>query len=312
MTCTNKVAVLIPCYNEEKTIGKVISDFKNFLPDADIFVFDNNSSDKTAETARISGATVIPEKRQGKGYVIASMFEKLVYDYYIMADGDDTYPAEYAPEMLKILQEDKADIVVGNRLKSYSDTDTRAFHTFGNKLVRVAINIMLGSKIKDPMSGYRAFNYNAIQKLPFMASGFDIETEMTIQALHQNLVINEIDIKYRDRPEGSESKLNTFSDGIKVLVKIFLLAKAYKPLTLFGFLGLLSVACGILFFGMNIFQMDRLEQHLLGYGLILAGFIFILSGVVIHTINYRILEGQVLMFKYQSHQNINRTKENSK
>ena len=250
---SSKIAVLIPCYNEEKTIGKVVKDFKNVLPSADIYVFDNNSKDRTAFIAKEAGAIVIPEYRQGKGNVIRSMFRKIDADCYLMVDGDDTYPADTAKLMCDEVLLNDADMAVGDRLSStYFTENKRPFHNSGNVVVRALINIFWkdqGTKIFDVMTGYRAFSRLFVKSFPVMSKGFEIETEMTIHALDKNLLIKNVPIEYRDRPEGSESKLNTFSDGFKVIGTIFRLFREYKPLQFFsaiaGFIFLLCLSLGL-------------------------------------------------------------------
>lgn len=230
-----KVAVLIPCYNEEKTIKKVIADYKNVLPDADIYVYNNNSSDRTVEFAAEAGAIVREEYRQGKGNVIRSMFREIDADCYLMIDGDDTYPAENAPEMVEYILNGQADMVIGDRLSStYFTENKRPFHNFGNVLVRRLINRLFHSNVNDIMTGYRAFSKAFVKGFPVLSKGFEIETEMTIHAVDKNFLLKEIPVTYRDRPDGSESKLNTYSDGLKVLKTIFMLFKDYKPFTFFG------------------------------------------------------------------------------
>ena len=230
----DKIAVLIPCYNEELTVGKVVKDFKKRLPEAVIYVYDNNSKDKTAEVAKKAGAVVRYERRQGKGNVIRSMFRDIDAEVYIMADGDDTYPADYAKEMVNYVLEDNVDLVVGDRLSStYFTENKRPFHNFGNKLVRFLINRMFKSDVRDIMTGYRAFSYNFVKTFPVLSKGFEIETEMTIHSLDKNLSIKNVIIDYRDRPDGSESKLNTYTDGAKVIKTIVSLYKNYKPFSFF-------------------------------------------------------------------------------
>lgn len=249
-----KIAVLIPCFNEEKTIEKVITDFKKNTPAGTvIYVFDNNSTDKTAEFAQQAGAIVVKEPLQGKGNVIRSMFRKIDADCYLMVDGDDTYPAEYASQMCDEVINNQADMVVGDRLSStYFSENKRPFHNSGNVMVRYLINRIWKknkARIYDVMTGYRAFSRQFVKSFAITSHGFEIETEMTIHALDKNMVIRNIPIKYRDRPEGSESKLNTFSDGFKVIFTIFRLFREYKPLHFFGILAamflLLSVVLGI-------------------------------------------------------------------
>ena len=236
----DKIAVLIPCYNESKTIEKVVKDFKSVLPEAVIYVYDNNSSDNTAEKAEKAGAVVRHEYMQGKGNVIRRMFREIDAEVYIMADGDDTYPAEYAREMADKVIFKKADMVVGDRLSStYFTENKRPFHNLGNTLVRGSINRLFKNNIKDVMTGYRAFSYNFVKTFPVLSQGFEIETEMTIHAVDKNMEVENVIIDYRDRPDGSESKLNTYSDGFKVLKTIIRLYKNYKPrqfFTLFSFL----------------------------------------------------------------------------
>ena len=229
------VAVLIPCYNEALTIGKVVCDFKAILPsDSTIYVYDNNSTDSTAEIAEAAGAVVRHEYQQGKGNVIRRMFREIDAECYIMVDGDDTYPAEYAPEMIEKVLNQKVDMVVGDRLSStYFEENKRPFHNVGNSLVRKSINVLFKSDIKDIMTGYRAFSYQFVKSFPVLSKGFEIETEMSIHAVDKNMQMANVIIDYRDRPEGSESKLNTLSDGLKVLKTIGKLFRNYKPLLFF-------------------------------------------------------------------------------
>ena len=236
------IAVLIPCYNESQTIAKVVTDYKAVLPDADIYVYDNNSTDDTAEIAIKAGAIVRHEYRQGKGNVIRTMFRDIDADCYLMIDGDDTYPAENASEMCHLILDGKADMVIGDRLSStYFEENKRPFHNFGNDLVRKSINFLWHPKdeIKDVMTGYRAFSPMFVKTFPILSHGFEIETEMTIHALDKNLIICSLPVQYRDRPEGSESKLNTYTDGLKVLLTIFNLYRDYKPISFFGILAAL-------------------------------------------------------------------------
>lgn len=245
----DKIAVLIPCYNESKTIKKVVEDFKKVLPEAVVYVYDNNSTDHTDEIAKKAGAIVRYEHQQGKGNVIRRMFREIDAECYIMADGDDTYPAEFAPEMAKKVLEKKVDMVVGDRLSStYFNENKRPFHNFGNSLVRKAINVMFKTSIKDIMTGYRAFSYQFVKSFPVLSKGFEIETEMSIHAVDKNMLLENVVIEYRDRPEGSESKLNTYSDGMKVLKTIARLYRNYKPLAFFGFLGAILMLLAIGFF----------------------------------------------------------------
>ncbi|WP_190973721.1 glycosyltransferase family 2 protein [Bifidobacterium tissieri] len=243
------IAVLLPCYNEEVTIGKVVRDFRAALPTADIYVYDNNSTDKTAEIAAAEGAIVRKEPRQGKGNVIRAMFEEIDADVYVMSDGDDTYPADAAPAMVdKVLE--GYDMVIGDRLSStYFQENKRPFHNFGNKLVRGSINHLFGSNVRDIMTGYRAFSFTYVKTYPVLSRGFEVETEMTIHTLDKNVRWYEMPIQYRDRPEGSVSKLNTVGDGIKVMSTIFRLIREYKPMPFFtilgGIIGIIGLGFGI-------------------------------------------------------------------
>lgn len=239
-----KIAVLIPCYNEAKTIEKVVKDYKSVLPNADIYVYDNNSTDKTDEIATKAGAIVRYEYRQGKGNVIRTMFREIDADCYLMIDGDDTYPKENAKEMCNLILDGKADMVIGDRLSStYFTENKRPFHNLGNKLVRFLINKLFNNNIKDIMTGYRAFSYEFVKSFPVLSKGFEIETEMTIHAVDKNFKLIEVPVTYRDRPEGSVSKLNTYKDGFKVLKTIAMLFKEYKPASFFN---IISIICLII------------------------------------------------------------------
>ena len=293
---TPHIAVLIPCFNEAATIGKVIADFRAALPAAALYVFDNNSTDGSADIARQAGATVIAEKRQGKGFVVAAMFEKVEADYYIMADGDDTYPADRAAALLAPVISGNADMVVGRREAVDAAAAYRRFHVFGNWLVRALINLIFGAGLRDIMSGYRAFNREVALNLPIMAYGFDIETEMTIQCLYRRWVIREIPVAYRERPEGSESKLSTFRDGFRVLFRILSLFRSYKPLTFFGGMSilffLLSIGGGVLIW-LRHWPVDSgaglaltiAAATLMAMSLAAAGI-----GLIVQLINFRFLE----------------------
>ncbi len=242
----DKIAVLIPCYNESKTIEKVVKDFKEALPEAIIYVFDNNSSDGTDEIARKAGAIVKYEYQQGKGNVIRRMFREIDAECYIMTDGDDTYPAESAREMADCVLHRHADMVVGDRLSStYFEENKRPFHNFGNSIVRSSINSLFHTNIKDIMTGYRAFSYQFVKTFPVLSQGFEIETEMSIHAADKNMFVENVIIEYRDRPEGSESKLNTYSDGFKVLRTIASLFRTYKPMAFFGVMALILAILGV-------------------------------------------------------------------
>ena len=244
-----KIAVLIPCYNEAITIKKVVEDYKEVLPEADIYVYDNNSTDGTDKIAKEAGAIVRYEYKQGKGNVIRSMFKDIDADCYLMIDGDDTYPKENAREMCDLILEGKADMVIGDRLSStYFTENKRPFHNFGNKIVRFLINKLFKNNVKDIMTGYRAFSYEFVKGFPVLSKGFEIETEMTIHAVDKNMYIENEVIEYRDRPEGSESKLNTYSDGFRVLKTIARLYRNYKPMAFFGLVAAVLLILGIGFF----------------------------------------------------------------
>ena len=244
----DKIAVLIPCYNEAKTIKKVVEDFKRELPEATIYVYDNNSKDGTDKIAKDAGAVVKYETRQGKGNVIRSMFREIDAEVYVMVDGDDTYPAESAREMVNAVLDENVDMVIGDRLSStYFQENKRPFHNIGNVTVRALINRIYKSDIRDVMTGLRAFSYKFVKTFPVMSKGFELETEMTIHCLDKNLKVKNIIVDYRDRPADSPSKLNTIPDGIKVIKTIFGFYKNYKPMAFFTLLGFLLLACGLVF-----------------------------------------------------------------
>lgn len=241
-----KVAVLIPCYNESKTIAKVVADYRAALPEAEIYVYDNNSTDHTDDIARQAGAIVRYEYRQGKGNVIRTMFREIEADCYLMIDGDDTYPAENAREMVQLVLDKKVDMVVGDRLSAtYFTENKRPFHNLGNRMVRGLVNTLFKGDIRDIMTGYRAFSYQFVKSFPVLSKGFEIETEMTIHALDKNLSVQSVPVEYRDRPQGSVSKLNTYSDGFKVLRTILRLFKEYRPLAFFGLIAAVFGVVGI-------------------------------------------------------------------
>ena len=245
----DKIAVLIPCYNEEKTIDKVVRDFQAALPGAVIYVYNNNSSDRTAQIAEKAGAIVRNEYMQGKGNVIRRMFREVDAECYIMTDGDDTYPAESAMEMANLVLRHHADMVVGDRLSStYFIENKRPFHNFGNSLVRNSINALFHSDIKDIMTGYRAFSYEFVKTFPVLSKGFEIETEMSIHAVDKNMQVENVIIEYGDRPEGSSSKLNTYSDGLKVLKMIGRLYRTYNPFGFFGIIAFILATIAVCFF----------------------------------------------------------------
>jgi len=243
----HKIAVLIPCYNESKTIAKVIGDFKKQLPEADIYVYDNNSTDNTADIARQAGAIVRYEQRQGKGNVVRRMLADIEADCYLLVDGDDTYPSDNAKEMCNIVLNEHYDMVIGDRLSStYFQENKRPFHDYGNRFVRYAINQIFHSDIKDIMTGYRALSRHLVMSVPLLSEGFEIETELTINVLDNQLRIKQIPVEYRDRPIGSTSKLSTFKDGIKIIATIFRLFRDYKPLVFFSWISSILILASLL------------------------------------------------------------------
>ena len=284
----DKVAVLIPCYNEAKTVKKVVEDFRAVLPEATIYVYDNNSTDGTAELARQAGAVVRHEYKQGKGNVMRRMFREVEADAYILVDGDDTYPAEAAREMITRVLEHQADMVVGDRLSStYFTQNKRPFHNMGNTVVKMMINCLFHSEIKDIMTGYRAFSRGFIKTYPVLSKGFEIETEMSIHAIERNMQVENVVINYRDRPEGSESKLNTYSDGIKVLRTIVRLFRNYHPFSFFSMLALFLVllSTGFMIPVLNEFfktgMVPRIPTLIVcGFG-ILAALLLFIGGVIL-------------------------------
>lgn len=290
----DKIAVLIPCYNEAVTIKKVINDFQKVLPEATIYVYDNNSTDDTAAIAEAEGAVVRHEYRQGKGNVIRRMFRDIDAQCYIMTDGDDTYPAEFAREMCDKVLERNVDMVVGDRLSStYFEENKRPFHNLGNSLVRASINTIFKSDIKDIMTGYRAFSYNFVKTFPVLSKGFEIETEMTIHTVDKNMFCENVVIEYRDRPEGSESKLNTYSDGFKVLMTIVKLFKDYKPLAFFTLIALILFVLSLGFFIpvlVDFFRtgtVDKLPTVVVCGITMLASIVSFFSGLVLDTIKQK-------------------------
>lgn len=286
------IAILIPCYNEELTIEKVILDFKKELPEANIYVYDNNSKDKTATISKNAGAQVIKEFRQGKGNVIRSMFRDIDADIYVMIDGDDTYPAEHVNALIKPIINREADMVVGDRHDNgkYANENKRPLHNFGNHLVKNLINALYRSNLKDIMSGYRVFNKKFVKNFPVLSSGFSVETEMTLFALDKKFIIKEIAIDYRDRPEGSFSKLNTFSDGARVLKTILWVFKDYKPLAFFTLLAFILFMMGLLigipviieFFEIGL--VNKIPSAILASGLMIIAIISLFSGFILDTI----------------------------
>ena len=288
---TDQIAVLIPCYNEAKTIRKVVEDWKKELPEAAIYVYDNNSSDGTDMIAREAGAIVRYERQQGKGNVVRRMFQDIDALCYIMIDGDDTYPAEYGREMVNEVLENRVDMVIGDRLSStYFQENKRPFHNFGNSLVRTCINSMFGADVKDIMTGYRAFSYRFVKTFPVLSKGFEIETEMTIHAVDKSMYVKNTVITYRDRPEGSESKLNTFQDGFKVLRTIIRMLLNYRPLRFFGFMSLFMMLLALILF-VPVFGeylatglVPRIPTLIVSGFLVIAALISLFSGLILHMI----------------------------
>ncbi len=290
----DEIAVLIPCYNEAQTIEKVVKDFKNVLPEAVIYVYDNNSSDDTAQIAAKAGAVVRHEYQQGKGNVIRRMFRDIDAKCYLMTDGDDTYPADNAREMADAVLNKNVDMVVGDRLSStYFQENKRPFHNFGNSIVRWSINTLFHSNIKDIMTGYRAFSYQFVKSFPVLSQGFEIETEMSIHAVDKNMYLENVVIEYRDRPEGSESKLNTYSDGFKVIFTIIKLLRTYKPMFFFGLIALIFIALGVGFMIPIIVEfvqtglVPKIPTLIVSCISILIGIVSFFSGMILHTITWK-------------------------
>ncbi len=286
-----KIAVLIPCYNEALTVAKVVKDYKEALPNADIYVYDNNSTDGTDEIAKEAGAIVKYEYRQGKGNVIRSMFKDIDADCYLMIDGDDTYPAENAREMCEAVLSGRADMVIGDRLSStYFTENKRAFHNLGNKLVRKLINSLFKSNIHDIMTGYRAFSYEFVKTFPVLSKGFEIENEMTIHAVYNNFKLLEIPVNYRDRPSGSVSKLNTYSDGFKVLMTIARLFKEYKPTIFFSLVGTFLLILALIF-GIPVFNeffktglVPRFPTLIFSLVLLVISILMYITGIILEVV----------------------------
>ncbi|WP_085994096.1 glycosyltransferase family 2 protein [Oceanobacillus senegalensis] len=287
-----QIAVLIPCYNEEQTVGAVIQDFQKELPEATIYVYDNNSKDRTSEVAAAHGAVVKKEIRQGKGNVVRSMFREIEADCYVMVDGDDTYPAHFVHQLIEPIKNNEANMVIGDRLSNgtYTEENKRPMHNFGNNLVKGCINFLYKSDVKDIMTGYRAFDSLFVKSMPVMSPGFEIETEMTIHALENRLAIKEIPIEYRDRPEGSESKLNTVSDGLKVLGTIFTLFKEYKPMIFFSIWSLIFLFFGLAV-GMPVIAefvwtgyIFKIPSAILAVGLIILSVLSFICGLILDTV----------------------------
>ena len=288
----SKIAILVPCYNESLTIKKVVSDFKAALPEADVYVYDNNSKDNTYEIAKNAGAIVEKECRQGKGFVIQSMFRDIEADFYVMVDGDDTYPAESVIKLIETAQEFNVDMVVGDRLSNgtYEKENKRGFHNFGNSLVKRLVNFFFKSDLKDIMSGYRVFSRKFVKNYPILVGGFQLETDMTIFALDKKFLIKEVPIEYRDRPSGSVSKLNTFSDGFKVLMVIFNLFRYYRPFFYFTSFAILFMILGLVI-GIPVIieyaeikYITKVPSAILASGLMVLSVLSFISGVILDAI----------------------------
>ena len=298
-----KIVILIPCLNEEITIGKVIHDFQDAIPEAKIIVFDNNSTDRTAAIARECGAEVTPESCPGKGHVVASMFRKVDADYYVIVDGDDTYSAEHVRKLLEPVMKEQADMAVAVRLAEYTATSFRPLHVFGNNLVRRLVNWIFKSNLSDIMSGYRAYSRELVQSIPILSSGFEVETEMTIRILDYGFRIKEVPLPYRERPEGSVSKLRTFHDGFRVLAEIARIAKAYKPFTFFGGIGLAFILAGgisgiwVILDYLEDEYVNKVPTAILATGFMLLGFGSMGIGILLNTISYRFRENMRQLHK---------------
>ena len=291
-----KVAVLVPCLNEERTIGKVVRDFRQELPEADIYVFDNGSSDRTVEEAKRSGAIVMHERRRGKGYVVQSMFQEVDADVYVLVDGDDTYPAQKVHELIAPVSNGEGDMVVGSRLAPQADSQFRSLNWFGNKFYLYIINAIFSTSLTDILSGFRAFNRSLVKGVPLFVKGFDIEAELTIKALQRGYQITEIPVNLRARPEGSHSKIQVWRDGWQILRTILALFRDYKPFTFFGGSALVLTTVGLLL-GLDAVR-DYLATGLvlhglkaiLAAGLVVGGMVSLVIGLVLHTVNRRFQE----------------------
>jgi glycosyltransferase involved in cell wall biosynthesis len=291
-----EIAVIIPCYNEELTIGKVVTDFKRELPQAEIFVFDNASTDNTAKLAAETGATVMYERRRGKGFVVQSMFQKVEADIYIMVDGDDTYPADRVHSLIEPVANGDIDMCVGSRIAQRSQSEFRPLNWFGNKFYQVAINMVFGATLTDILSGYRCMSRRFVKGVPLFVTGFEVETEITIKALERGYQLVEVPVDLRARPAGSHSKIRITQDGIKILWTILALLRDYKPLTFFGVLGLFIIAIGLIPGSLALRDYffagaaPQIAPALLATGLVLTGVLVFIAGVILHTINRRFQE----------------------
>jgi len=299
------IAIVIPCYQEALTIGKVVVDFRRELPDARIYVYDNNCTDGTGEIAAKAGAVVRREKRQGKGYVVAAMFEQVDEDIMVMVDGDDTYEASHVHKLLEPILRGEADMTAATRLTTHGENSFRPLHVAGNRMVCGIINWMFKANVSDIFSGYRAFTRESARQIPITARGFDVETELTLQALYRGQVIKELPAPYRARPEGSFSKLNTFSDGFLVLLRLFLILKSYKPLTFFGSISLLLLALGLGVGSLPVYDfvtdpnhfVHRVPSAILAAALVMLSCFSLGLGLILNSMNLRLLELEKLVAK---------------
>lgn len=308
-----KIAVLVPCYNEELTIAKVINDFKKELPDSTIYVYNNNSKDKTEQIARESGAIVVNEYKQGKGNVVRSQFRDIDADIYVMVDGDDTYPAEFVHKLIDVVRSGEADMAIGDRLSNgtYQKENKRHFHEFGNNLVKKSINVLFNTDLKDIMTGYRVFNRRFVKNMPVLSPKFEIETEMSLYALDKKYTIKEIPIIYRDRPEGSTSKLDTIGDGIKVVKTIIKMFKDYKPFKFFGLISLLLFLLGLII-GLPVLieffktsYITKLPSAILATGIMIFSVLSFQSGIILDTITRQNRENYELnLLRYEQLENL--------
>jgi glycosyltransferase involved in cell wall biosynthesis len=300
------IAVVIPCYQEALTIGKVVQDFRQALPEARIYVYDNNCTDATVANAKKAGAIVYREKRQGKGFVVASMFDQVKEDILVMVDGDDTYDASHVHKLLEPILRDDADMTVATRLTDYGEKSFRPLHVAGNRMICGIINWVFQSKVSDIFSGYRALTREAAAQIPITSWGFDVETELTLQALYRRLVIKELPAPYRARPEGSFSKLSTVSDGFRVLLKLFLIMKSYKPLTFFGIGSLVFLVLGLAVGYRPVYEyiteryVHALPSAILAASLIVMAFFSLGLGLILNSVNLRLLELEKLVGKQPS------------
>lgn len=296
-----KTVVILPCFNEEQTLGKVIDDFRRVLPEAEIVVFDNNSTDRSVEIAQAKHVNVRHEKHRGKGNVMKAAFNQLEADIYVMVDSDDTYPAEVVRELIQPVIDEQADMVVGTRLENANEKNLRRLHQFGNRMILGMLNWTFRTHLKDILSGYRVMNDNFVKNIPLLSSGFEVETELTLQALEKGMVIKEIPIQYRERPEGSESKLRSFRDGYRIIWTIFSLLQDYRPMTFFSYLAGIFWVLGLIFGGIVIADyvdnglVEKTPSAILATLLIIIGLIAFISGLIVSTINRRFLELNVLM-----------------